>query len=126
MVASFWGNRKGDRDFWKNASRDIAKDTAFVEGLLDYWEDDAAEAPRYGAVRPIRSVRKSLPADASDSEGQKRATGQGVEEGRVTSVYPEPENRGRIASSSIMSVAGRADRHNLILPKRRASHAAHG
>ncbi|KAK2814644.1 hypothetical protein Q5P01_001024 [Channa striata] len=92
-------------------ARHSERDT-FVEGLLDYWEDDAAEAPRYGAVRPIRSgtcgvmvalclatedsrsflvilktvnpclfedlvergpqgkMEKSLPADASDSEGQ--------------------------------------------------------
>ncbi|KAK2815473.1 hypothetical protein Q5P01_025940 [Channa striata] len=126
------------------------------------------EAPRYGAVRPIRSGtcgvmvalclvtedyarsflvilktvnpclfedlvergprerwKRASPADASDSEGQKRATGARRGGGRVTSVYPEPENHGRIASSSIMSL-GVLIRHDLILPKGVRGHAAHG
>ncbi|KAK2813039.1 hypothetical protein Q5P01_000904 [Channa striata] len=37
--------------------------------------------------------------------------------GRVTSVYPEPENHGRIASSSIMSAGRVLIRHDLILPE---------
>ncbi|KAK2809139.1 hypothetical protein Q5P01_000576 [Channa striata] len=41
---------------------------------------------------------------------------QGVEEDVVTSVYPEPQNHGRIASSSIMS-ADVLIRHDLILPE---------
>ncbi|KAK2813452.1 hypothetical protein Q5P01_000821 [Channa striata] len=71
-----------------------------------------------------RWSEKSLPADASDSEGQKRATGARRGGGRVTSVYPEPENHGRIASSSIMSLGVLIDRSNST--EGRASHAAHG
>ncbi|KAK2821872.1 hypothetical protein Q5P01_021937 [Channa striata] len=44
-----------------------------------------------GRTRPQeRWSEKSLPADASDSEGQKRATGARRGGGGVTSVYPEP------------------------------------
>ncbi|KAK2813507.1 hypothetical protein Q5P01_000791 [Channa striata] len=110
--ASFWGNRKDDRDFLEKCKHDIAERHTFVEGLLDYWEGMMLpEAPRY------ERQKRASPADASDSEGQKRATGARRGGGRVTSVYPEPENHGRIASSSIMSALDVLIRHDLILPE---------
>ncbi|KAK2814378.1 hypothetical protein Q5P01_000567 [Channa striata] len=57
---------------------------------------------------PRERWKRASPADASDSEGQKRATEQGVEEDVLHQCILNPENHGRIASSSIMS-AGRAD-----------------
>ncbi|KAK2814533.1 hypothetical protein Q5P01_000332 [Channa striata] len=70
-----------------------------------------------GRTRPQGKMEKSLPADASDSEGQKRATEQGVEEDVLHQCILNPENHGRIASSSIMSALDVLIRHDLILPE---------
>ncbi|KAK2814498.1 hypothetical protein Q5P01_000347 [Channa striata] len=58
---------------------------------------------------PQGKMERASSLDASDSEGQKRVTEQGVRR-TVTSVYPEPQNHGRIAILRATSVrAGRAD-----------------
>ncbi|KAK2812082.1 hypothetical protein Q5P01_000081 [Channa striata] len=71
-----------------------------------------------GRTRPQgKMVRKEPPADASDSEGQKRATGARREEDVLHQCILNPENHGRIASSSIMSALDVLIRHDLILPE---------
>ncbi|KAK2814250.1 hypothetical protein Q5P01_000697 [Channa striata] len=117
--ASFWGNRKDDRDFLEKCKHDIAERHTFVEGLLDYWEGMMLpEAPRYerGSTNPV-SQKRASPADASDSEGQKRIREQGVEEDVLHQCILNPENHGRIASLSIMSALDVLIRHDLILPE---------
>ncbi|KAK2813568.1 hypothetical protein Q5P01_000725 [Channa striata] len=157
--ASFWGNRKDDRDFLEKCKHDIAERHTFVEGLLDYWEGMMLpEAPRYehGSINPVRYMRNgsAVPGDgglaklSGHSEnceplpirgpGRTRPPGkdgkeppprmhltakvksvlreQGVEEEVLHQCILNPENHGRIASSSIMSLDVLIQ-HDLILPE---------
>ncbi|KAK2811727.1 hypothetical protein Q5P01_000160 [Channa striata] len=161
--ASFWGNRKDDRDFLEKCKHDIAERHTFVEGLLDYWEGMMLpEAPRYehGSTNPVRymhemvalclatedyarsflvilktvnpclfedlvergpqgkMVRKEPPPRMHLTAKVKSVLReQGVEEEVLHQCILNPENHGRIASSSIMSALDVLIQHDLILPE---------
>ncbi|KAK2814408.1 hypothetical protein Q5P01_000536 [Channa striata] len=166
--ASFWGNRKDDRDFLKMQARHSRKTHARggPAGLLG--GDDAAQAlAMSGSTNPVRYMRRMValclatedyarsflvilktvnpclfedlvergPRERWSEKSSPRmhltakvksATEQGVEEDVLHQCILNPENHGRIASSSIMSALDVLIRHDLILPKRRRGHAAHG